>query len=81
MDEYKTSCNSCVFHSHIPSRKKLETPFKIHKQAHKLNKRGKENEERNEEKNWFKIFFDPIVWISSKQQNFIVTTFAPKVAS
>jgi hypothetical protein len=53
MDEYKHKpLVILVFFTAISQeKKKLETPSKIHKQAHKLNKRGKENEERNEEKN------------------------------
>jgi len=38
------------------------------KQAQKLNKRGKKNEE---ERKYIGFDFNPIVWISSKQQYFI----------
>jgi hypothetical protein len=53
----------------------------IQKQAQKLDKkRGKWRRSRIY-RVWFRIYFDPTMWVSSKHQYFIGATLAPKVAN
>jgi hypothetical protein len=64
----------------ISKKKKKLLPSFINK--HKSSTRGLESEKEGKKyRVWFRVYFDPILWILSKQQYFITPTLAPRVAN
>ncbi len=73
-----------VFFMTILQEEKIETPSIIHKQAQNFNKKKGKWRKMKWKRNrwykvWFRVHFDPTMWISSKQQYFITTTLASRV--